>query len=54
MKAVAATLLSITALAAIGLPALAQDEDLAVPVTVITNAEFCALVSQDPWSAKAS
>ena len=48
MKAVAATLLSITALAAIGLPALAQDEDPAVPVTVITNAEFCALVSQDP------
>ena len=48
MKAVTATLLSITALTGMSLPVLAQDEEAAVPVSVITNAEFCALVSQDP------
>jgi hypothetical protein len=48
MKAVTATLLTVTALAAMSLPAFAQDEETAGPVTVITNADFCALVSQDP------
>jgi hypothetical protein len=48
MKAVTATFLAITALAAMSLPAFAQDEETTAPVTVITNAEFCALVSQDP------
>jgi hypothetical protein len=48
MKAVTTTFLAITALAAMSLPAFAQDEETAVPVTVITNSEFCALVSQDP------
>ena len=48
MKAVTATLLTVTALAAMSLPAFAQDEETAAPVTRITNADFCALVSQDP------
>ena len=48
MKAVTATFLTVTALAAMSLPAFAQDEESGLPVTVITNAEFCALVSQDP------
>lgn len=48
MKAVTTTLLTITALAAVSLPTLAQDEESTLPVSVITNAEFCALLSQDP------
>ncbi len=48
MRLTAATLLAISALAATALPALGQEEEATLPVTVITNAEFCALVSQDP------
>jgi hypothetical protein len=48
MRIIASTLLTVAALAAAALPAAAQDDDSALPVNVITNAEFCALVSQDP------
>jgi len=45
MRTAAAALLAIAALIAGALPALAQDEETAPPLTVITNAEFCSLVS---------
>jgi len=48
MRIIASTLLTVAALAAAALPVAAQDDDSALPVSVITNAEFCALVSQDP------
>jgi len=48
MRLTAATLLAITALAAPALPALGQDDGATLPVTVITNAEFCDLLGEDP------
>jgi len=48
MRIIASTLLTVAALAAAALPVAAQDDGSALPVSVITNAEFCALVSQDP------
>jgi hypothetical protein len=48
MRLTAATLLAISALAATALPALGQEEEATLPVTVITNAEFCDLLSEDP------
>lgn len=48
MKTSAAVLLATVALTALAVPAVAQDEGTGVPVTIITNAEFCALVSDDP------
>jgi hypothetical protein len=52
MKAVAATLLTIAAVAASAVPVLGQEEsappeDTAVPLTVITNEEFCGLLGLD-------
>jgi hypothetical protein len=47
MRLTAATLLAISALAATALPALGQEE-ATLPVTVITNAEFCDLLGDDP------
>lgn len=48
MRIIASTLLIVAALAAAALPVAAQDDDSALLISVITNAEFCALVSQDP------
>ncbi len=48
MRLTAATLLAISALAATALPALGQEEEATLPVTVITNAEFCDLLGEDP------
>ena len=45
MKAFAAALVTIAALAATALPVAAQDEETTPPLTIITNAEFCGLVS---------
>ena len=48
MRIVASSLLTVAALAAAALPVAAQDDEAALPVTVITNAEFCDLLSEDP------
>ena len=48
MRIIVSTLLTVAALAAAALPVAAQDDDTSLPISVITNAEFCALVSQDP------
>jgi hypothetical protein len=48
MRLATTALLATVALAALAVPAVAQDEGTEVPVTIITNAEFCALVSDDP------
>lgn len=48
MRLAPTALLATVALASLAVPAVAQDEGTDVPITVITNAEFCALVSDDP------
>lgn len=47
MRLAPTALLATVALASLAVPAVAQDEGTDVPITVITNAEFCALVSDD-------
>lgn len=53
MRAVAATLLTIAALAATAVPVVGQEEgsappaDAALPLTVITNEEFCTVLGVD-------
>ena len=48
MRTIASTLLTVAVLAAAALPAAAQEDEPVLPVTVITNAEFCDLLGQDP------
>lgn len=45
MKTLAATLLTIAALAATALPVGGQEAEATLPPTIITNADFCGLVS---------